>query len=208
MEDVLDLYEEAPDPARPRVCLDEVPVQLLADSTPPTGPQPGRPAREDYEYDRAGTANLFVLCQPEAGWRHVEVTDRRTRVDCAHVLRDLVEVYFPTATVIRLVTDNLNIHTPAALYEAFPPAEARRLARKLEWHFTPKHGSWLNQVEIENSVLSKQCLQRRMATKADLLREVGAWEVDRNAAHATIDWQFTSRAAREKLKWLYPVHSA
>lgn len=204
MEDVLDLYAEPFDPTRPRVCLDEVPVQLVRETRRPQPVAPGHPARIDYEYQREGTCNLFVLAQPEIGVRHVTVTDRRTAQDFAHQLKALVDERYPEAAVIRLITDNLNIHTPASLYETFVPEEARRIAAKLEWHYTPKHASWLNQVEIEIGVLSRQCLKRRIPTKAALQQEVAAWEAVRNAAKAAIDWRFTSDKARSKLSRLYP----
>jgi len=208
MENVLDLHEEAPDPTRPRVCLDEIPVQLVSEVAPPTLPHPGTPAREDYEYEREGTCNLFVVFCPEGRWRHVEVTAQRTKVDFARLLQQLVDVHFPAATVLRLVMENLNTHVPSALYEAFAPEEANRLLKKLEWHYTPKHGSWLNMVEIENSVLSRQCLDRRIPDMATLRRAVVAWAAERNTANATIEWRFTSRNARITLKRLYPRHSA
>jgi len=204
MEDLLDLYAELMDPRRPRVCLDEVPVQLVSETRTPQPVAPGQPARIDYEYKREGTCNLFVLFQPEAGWRHVTVTERRTAQDFAHQLQALVDVHYPEAEVIRLVTDNLNIHTPACLYETFVPEEARRIAAKLEWHYTPKHASWLNQVEIEISVLSRQCLDRRIPSQAELAAEVAAWEAARNASKATVEWRFTSSHARTKLSRLYP----
>lgn len=204
MEDVLELYAEPYDPTRPRVCLDEVPVQLVSETRTPQPVAPGQPARIDYEYKREGTCNLFVFCQPEVGYRHVTVTDRRTAQDFAHQLKALVDEYYPDADIIRLVTDNLNIHTPASLYETFVPEEARRIAAKLEWHYTPKHASWLNQVEIEIGVLSRQCLHRRIPTKATLQQEVAAWEAQRNAAKATIEWRFTSDKARTKLSRVYP----
>lgn len=204
MEDVLALYAEAPDPARPRVCLDEVPVQLVSEVRAPQPVAPGQPARVDYEYKREGTCNLFVLLQPEAGFRHVTVTDRRTARDFAQQLKALVDDHYPEATVIRLVTDNLNTHTPASLYEAFEPAEARRIAAKLEWHYTPKHASWLNMVEIEIGILTRQCLDRRIPDQDTLRRETAAWEADRNAARATVHWRFTPDAARTKLSRLYP----
>lgn len=160
--------------------------------------------RVDYEYKREGPCNLFVLAQPEVGFRHVTVTDRRTAQDFAHQLKALVDDLYPEATVIRLVTDNLNIHSPASLYETFIPEDARRIAAKLEWHYTPKHASWLNQVEIEIGVLSRQCLKRRIPTKAALEQEVAAWETVRNDAKATIDWRFTCDKARTKLSRLYP----
>jgi hypothetical protein len=205
MEDVLDLYAEPPDPKRPTVCFDELPYQIVAETRTPVPARPGRPARVDYEYRRNGTANLFMRVDPERGWRRVSVTDRRTKRDFAREMQTLVDEDYPDADVIRLVSDNLNTHTPAALYEAFPPAEARRIARKLEFHHTPKHGSWLNQAEIELSVLSGQCLDRRLGDRATLEHEVAAWEAERNQAHTTIVWRFTSAAARTKLHRVYPV---
>jgi hypothetical protein len=204
MEDVLDLYAEPADPKRPRVCLDELPYQLVAETRSPLPAAPGRRTRVDYEYERNGTCNLFLLAQPEAGWRHVEVTDRRTGRDFAEQLRRLVDVHFPAADCIRVVLDNLNTHTPATLYEVFAPEEARRLARRLEFHYTPKHGSWLNMAEVELSVLSGQCLDRRIPDTITLRSEVLAWEERRNGEHATIDWRFTAADARIKLHRLYP----
>ncbi len=207
MEDVLDLYEEPPDPQRPKVCFDELPYQIVAETRQAVPARPGRATRIDYEYRRHGTANLFMSVDADRGWRHVSVTDRRTKHDFAHELQQLVDVHYPDADVIRLVSDNLNTHTPAALYETFPPAEARRLARKLEFHHTPKHGSWLNMAEIELSVLSGQCLDRRMGDRPTLEREIAAWEAERNHARATITWRFTSAAARTKLHRVYPALS-
>jgi DDE superfamily endonuclease len=207
MEDVLDVYTRPYDPRRPQVCLDEAGKQLLADARPPLPCIPGHPAREDYEYARQGVANLFLCYEPLRGWRHVTATARRTKVDWAHVVRELVDVHYPDAERIVLVQDNLNTHTPAALYEAFPPAEAKRLADRLEIHYTPKHGSWLNMAEIELSILSEQCLARRIPDRAALAHEVAAWEEARNHAIRTIDWRFTSADARIKLKHLYPTTS-
>ena len=195
----------APTPARPLICLDEVSKQLLADTRPPTGPAPGRPRRVDYEYERHGTANLFLVCEPLRGWRHVTVSDRRTRLDWAACIKDLVDVRYPEADKIVLVQDNLNTHTPGSLYEAFPPGEAKRLADKLEIHYTPKHGSWLNIAEIELSVLARQCLDRRIPDRTTLEREVAAWEAERNTASSAVDWRFTTSDARIKLKHLYPA---
>jgi hypothetical protein len=204
MEGVLDLYAEPEDPLRPRVCFDECPYQLIAEVRASEPTQPGRPARHDYEYRRQGTCNLFVCVQPHVGWRHVQVTEHRTKLDFAQCMKDLVDVHFPDATVIRVVLDNLNTHTLAALYEAFEPAEARRIAHRLELHYTPKHGSWLNMAEIELSVLSDQCLDRRLPDIATVRTEVAAWQAQRNAAHATINWHFDTQQARTKLKRLYP----
>ena len=207
MEDVLDLYSEPLDPARPLVCFDERPCQLLADARPPLPPGPGRPAREDYEYRRLGTCNVFAWLQPLAGRRHVEVTERRTKRDFALQMRALADEHFPEAATIRVVLDNLNTHTPAALYEAFPPAEAHRIARRLEFHYTPKHGSWLNMVELELSVLSRQCLERRLPDLETMRREVALWESRRNEQRATVRWRFTTADARTKLRRLYPTPS-
>ena len=203
-EDVLDLYAEPYDPARPVVCFDETSTQLLADARPPIPAKPGRPRREDYEYVRGGTRNLFLTCEPLAGWRHVEVTERRTKVDFAHQMRWLVEEAYPEAEVIRVVLDNLNTHRKASLYEAFPAAEARRIARRLEFHHTPKHGSWLNMAEIEFSVISRRCLGQRHPEEDSLCRDIHALEQERNEAQAIINWQFTSQDARTKLHRLYP----
>ncbi len=207
MEDVLDLYAEPPDPAHPVVCVDERPYQLVGEVTSPQPCAPGQPARQDYEYERKGTANLFLGYCPHPGWRHVEMTERRTAVDFAHFVRTLVDEHFPEAEKIRLVVDNLNTHTPASFYKAFSPEEARRLASKVEWHYTPEHGSWLNQVEIEISILSRQCLERRIPDAGTLAREVAAWERERNLRQAVIDWRFTAKDARIKLRRLYPNHS-
>ncbi len=203
MEDLLDLYAEPYDPARPVVGFDETSKQLVAETRVPLPMAPGRPERVDYEYERNGTANLFLACQPLAGWRHVDITDRRTKDDFAHQMRELVDRHFPDARTIRVVLDNLNTHTPAALYEAFPPAEARRVLRKLEFHYTPVHGSWLNMAEIEFSLLSRQCLGRRIGDRATLATEVAGWEAARNEQRATIRWQFTVDDARTKLHRLY-----
>ena len=205
MEDVLDVYTRPVDPARPVVCLDETSRQLLADARPPTPLAPGRPARHDPEYVRGGVANLCLVTEPLRGWRHVLVSDRRTRRDWAHCVRTLVDVHYPAAETIVLVMDNLNTHSPASLYETFPPAVAKRLADKIEIHHTPKHGSWLNMAEIELSALQRQCLDRRLPDRPTLDREVTAWVRDRNAAEATIDWRFTTADARIKLKRLYPA---
>lgn len=204
MEDVLDLYAEPEDPKRPRVCFDECPYQLISETRQPLPGKPGRPPHYDYEYKREGTCNLFMFVQPHVGWRHVKVTDRRTKADFAQCMKDLVDLHFPDADRIRVTLDNLNTHTPAALYEAFEPAEARRIIRKLEFHHTPKHGSWLNMAEIEFSVLAGQCLDRRLPDTATVSSEVAAWETERNAERATINWRFTTDKARSKLERLYP----
>ena len=204
MEDVLEVYHRPRDPACPLVCLDETSKQLIKETRVPIPAKPGRPARTDYEYERNGTANIFMLFAPLEGWRHVEVTDRHAAVDYAHLLKDVSDRWFPRAAKIVLVQDNLSTHKPASLYEAFPPAEARRLAERFEWHYTPKHGSWLDMAETELSVLSSQCLDRRIASKPILIDEVAAWEAARNKHHAKADWQFTTADARVKLKRLYP----
>ena len=205
MEDVLDLYAAPPDPARPVVCLEECPVQLRDDVRPPLVAAPKRPRRRDYEYRRCGTACLAVAFDPHRGWRHVIASARRTKVDFAGWLKELVDRHYPQATTIRLVVDNLNTHTPAALYEAFAPAEAQRIARKLDWHYTPKHGSWLNMVEIELSVLAAQCLDRRIPDLATLADVTTAYADRRNADHATVKWRFTTQDARTNLDHLYPI---
>jgi DDE superfamily endonuclease len=204
MEDVLDVYTRPHDPARPLVCLDETSKQLVAETRTPEAMQPGQPARHDYEYKRNGTANLFMLFAPLEGWRHVEATERRTAVDYAKILRDLADIHFPKAAKIVLVQDNLNTHAPASLYEAFEPVEARRIIERFEWHYTPKHGSWLNLAESELAVLSRQCLARRIPDAATLASEVAAWRKRRNTHHAKANWHFTSADARVKLKSLYP----
>jgi DDE superfamily endonuclease len=204
MEDVLALYAAPPDPARPVVCFDELPYQLVDNSRPPLPHRPGMPMREDYEYVRRGTCNLFGCYAPHTGERHLRVTGQRTARDFAAAIRVLVDEWFPNAERIRLVLDQLNTHTGAALYEAFAPEEARRIVERIEWHYTPKHGSWLNQMEIEWSVLSRQCLDRRIGDVGTLAREVAAWEATRNAARVRVDWRFTTDAAREKLARLYP----
>ena len=205
MEDVLAVYQRPHDKDLPLVCFDEASKQLIADTREPIPMKPGRPSRVDYEYERHGTANLFMFFAPLEGWRHVKVTDRRTAVDYAHALKDLADRHFPKARKIILVQDNLNTHKPASLYEAFPPAEARRLVERFEWHYSPKHGSWLNMAESELAVLSNQCLDRRIQDKKALNREVAAWEKDRNKYKTTADWHFTTENALIKLKQLYPT---
>ena len=204
MEDVLDLYAEEQDPKRPRVCFDECPYQLISEVREVIPAAPGQVQRQDYEYKREGSCNLFMFVCPERGWRHVKVTQRRTILDVAHCFKDLVDVHFPQADVIRLTMDQLNTHTLSVLYEVFDPSEARRIARKLEVHHTPKHGSWLNMAEIELAVLNGQYLDRRLANMASVRREVAAWECRRNQAKATIDWRFTATDARESLERVYP----
>ena len=204
MEDVLDLYAEPPDPRRPVVCFDETPRQLIGEARVPIQAQPGRPRRVDYEYVRHGTANVFLFVDVHRPWRHAKVTDQRTGLDFAACMRDLVDEHYPTAERIRVVLDNLSTHSAAALYQAFEPAEARRILRRLEFHFTPKHASWLNMVEIEIGVMVQQCLDRRIPEKATLVAEIAAWESRRNAEQAGINWVFTVDRAREKLARVYP----
>ena len=205
---MLELYEEEPDPKRPRVCFDEQPYQMIAEVREPLPPKPGRVERYDYEYERGGSCNIFIFFCPDRGWREVKVTPQRTAIDFAHCMRDLVDVHFPEAEVIRVVMDNLNTHTPGSLYKVFGPEEARRILRKLEFHFTPKHGSWLNMAEIELSVLTGQCLARRLPNQDSVRREVSAWTRGRNEQGATVTWRFTSAHARLKLQRLYPSPSA
>jgi len=204
MEDVLDVYAEPYKPWQPVVCFDERPCQLVADTLDPLPRQPGRAKRVDYEYERHGVCNAFMLFQPLAGWRELKVTARRTKQDFAHVMRDLVDVHFPHAEKIRVVLDNLNTHSPACLYEVFPPQEARRLVSKLEFHYTPKHASWLNMAEIEFSVMVRQCLKRRIPDQTTLARELAAFTLHRNQLQATVRWQFDVQQARTKLCRLYP----
>jgi hypothetical protein len=205
MEDVLEVYHRPFDEKRPVVCLDEASKQLIGETRTPLPPEPGRPERFDYEYVRNGTANLFMLSQPLLGWRTVFVTERRTAVDFAEVVRWLVEELHSDAEKVVLVMDNLNTHKLASLYEAFEPERARRIAEKLEIHHTPKHGSWLNVAEIELSVLARQCLDRRIETAEELGRQVGAWEEPRNDRAAEVQWRFTTADARIKLRHLYPT---
>jgi transposase len=207
MEDVLELYAEPYDVRRPQVCFEESPVQLISETRHPLPARPGQPARYDYEYRRAGTANLFLFVQPVRGWRHVNVTAHRTKHDFAVQMQELVDVHFPEADVIRLVVDNLNPHTPAALYETFAPAEARRITRKLGFHYTPKHGSWLNMADCEFAVLTEQCLDRRIALIAMLCQESTAWQAARNHNKAKINGRFHTTDARITLKRLYPSTS-
>ena len=206
MEDVLAVYTRPHDPDYPLVCLDETSKQLLAETRVPIPMKPGHPARCDYEYERNGTANLFMMFAPLEGWRHIKVTDRHTAVDYAHVLKDLADVHFANARTIVLVQDNLNIHSKASLYEAFPAAEARRLVERFEWHYTPKHGSWLDLAKSELGVLSSQCLDRRIPDKQTLIEEVAAWEHDRNANKTKANWHFTTPNARIKLKHPLPLN--
>ena len=207
MEDVLDLYAEPCDPARPVVCFDESPKQLIGEVRQAIPAQPGHPAREDTEYQRNGVRNLMMFCEPRRGWREVLVMERRTKIEFAHCMRHLVEAY-PDAEVIRVVLDNLNTHTPASLYEAFPPEEARAIARKLEFHYTPRHGSWLNIAEIELAVLSNMCLSQRIPDEESLRQQVAANIRERNARAAPVKWKFSTQDARRKLARLYPCVSA
>jgi transposase len=204
MEDVLELYAEEPDERRPVVCFDETPRQLIGESRVPVAAKPGKPARVDYEYVRNGTANVFMFVDAHRPWRHAKVTDHRTSRDFAECMRDLVDEHYPQAARIRVVLDNLSTHTPSALYETFDPAEARRILKRLEFHYTPKHASWLNMVEIEIGVMVSQCLDRRIPDKATLVSEVGAWRRRRNREKARINWLFTVTRAREKLGRVYP----
>ena len=204
MEAVLDLYARPADPQRPRVCFDETPKQLIVETRQPLPARPGQSERYDYAYRRNGTCNLFLFFSPDEGWRHVAVTDHRTRLDFAHQMQWLIDVRYPDAELIDLVLDNLNIHRLAALYEAFDPAEARRIARKLVLHYTPKHGSWLNMAELEISVFNRFCWDRRIGDRDTLARETLALENERNAKQATVHWQFTCQLARQRLHRLYP----
>jgi len=204
MEDILEVYTQPYDPQRPLLCMDEVPQQLLMESRDPIPAEPGQPQRVDYEYERKGVADLFMLFDPLAGQRHVEITDQRRRVEWAQVMRLVSEELYPEAEKIVVVMDNLNTHSPASFYEAFEPDEAQRLAHRFEFHFTPKHGSWLNMAEIELSALARQCLGRRIPDKETLIREVRAWEQERNGRVVKVDWRFTTSDARIKLRHLYP----
>jgi hypothetical protein len=205
MEEVLAVYTQPYDARRPWICMDEVSKQVVGETRQPLPTEPGQAPRYDYEYQRNGVCNLFMFFDPVRGWRHVGVTERRTMQDWAWALKTVVEDYYPSADLITVVLDNLNTHVPAALYATFPPAEARRLRRRVEFVYTPKHGSWLNMAEIELSVVSRQCLNRRLADRDTVKREVGAWEMRRNTDGVTADWRFTTADARIKLKRLYPV---
>jgi transposase len=207
MEDVLDLYAQPFEPWLPVVCFDERPCLLRADTRACIPMKPGQAARYDYEHERQGKCNLFMFFQPSAGWRHAKVTAHRKQKDFAECMRELVDIHFPYARKIRVVLDNLNIHSPASLYQAFVPDEARRILNKLEFHYTPKHASWLNMVEIELSVLVNQCLKRRIPDESTLQREVIAWEQVRNVQKATVNWRFGLTEARNKLRNLYPIIS-
>jgi len=204
MEDVLEVYQRPHDPQRPVVCVDETTKQMIAETRDPIPAKPGRKARHDYEYERNGVASLFMMFAPLEGWRGVEVADRHAAADYAGVLKQLSDTHFPGAAKIVLVQDNLSTHTPASLYAAFPAAEARRLVERFEWHYTPKHGSWLDMAESELAVLATQCLDRRIPDKATLIEEVATWQNDRNKRCVKADWQFTTEDARVKLKTLYP----
>ncbi len=204
MEAVLEVYHRPYDPKHPVVCMDETSKQLIRETRTPITAGPGRVTCYDYEYDRHGVANVFMFCEPLGGWRHASVTDRRTKVDWAEEVKELVDVHYPQADRVTLLMDNLNTHTPASLDEAFEPPEARRLIERLELVYTPKHGSWLNIAEIELNVLGRQCLGRRVPDKPTLTREVAAWEAQRNADQAKVNWRFTTADARIKLKRLYP----
>jgi hypothetical protein len=205
MEDVLELYAEPYDPERPVVCFDEKSLQLLAQTRPPLPVAPGEPARHDYEYRRQGTANIFISVEPLAGRRQISVTAQRTKLDFAHEMQQLLDVHYPQAKCIRMVLDNLNTHRPASLYEAFAPEEASRLRRRLEFHYTPKHASWLNMAEIEISALTRQCLHGRIPDEGTLVSETLAWQTERNRAQTQIYWHFTVSDARSKLSRLYPL---
>ncbi len=205
MEDILEVYSRPYDAKRPQICMDEAGKQLVAETRKPIAIAPGKPRRYDYEYERNGTCNLFVFCEPLTGWRHVEVTERKTKQDWAHAIRDLVDVRFPDAEKIVLVMDNLNTHSPASLYAAFAPEEARRIVEKLEIHFTPKHGSWLDMAEIMIGILNRQCLARRIGDPIIVREEITAWERDGNEYRKPVQWRFTTKSARIKLKRLYPT---
>jgi hypothetical protein len=204
MEDILDLYHRLYDPKRPRVCMDEKLYQLINNLIEPIPMTTEHPKREDYTYERNGTCNIFMITSPEIGWRHVKVTDQRTAIDYAEVIKELVDVWFPHAEKIDLISDNLNTHTGASLYKKYKPEEARRILKKIEFHYTPKHASWLNMAEIELSILGNQCINRRIGNKETLIQEIQAWEDKRNQLKSKINWNFTSEQARIKLKRSYP----
>lgn len=204
MEDILDLYQHPYDENYPVVCMDEKQYQLLDHLRAPIPMKPGEPEKQDADYARKGTCSIFIFTKPLASWRHTTVSERRTKIDWAHQIRELLDIHYPNAKKVLLVMDNLNTHTISSLYEAFPPDEARRLAKRLEIHYTPKHGSWLNIAEIELSAMTRQCLSRRIASITSLEAELSAWEISRNDKLKTVDWQFTTDSARIKLKRLYP----
>lgn len=205
MEDVLEVYKRPYDPTQPVVCMDEISKQLVSETRQPLPAQPGQVQRYDYEYRREGVCNLFMFFEPLRGWRHLKVTQRRTRRDWAWAMKELVDVYYPDAQCITVVLDNLNTHTGASLYETFEPAEARRIWQRLDLHYTPKHGSWLNMAEIELSVFARQCLNRRIPDQDTLRHEVAALQAERNRSLSAVNWRFTTADARIKLKKLYPV---
>ena len=205
MEDILEVYALPYDEEIPVVCMDEQPVQLLGERVEPLPTKPCKPAKEDYEYTRCGVCSIFIFTEPLKGWRQVHVSERRTKVDWALHIQELLDVHYPNAEKIRLVMDNLNTHNISSLYETFKPEVALALAKRLEIHYTPKHGSWLNVAEIELSVMTMQCLNRRISSIASLQSELSAWETDRNTALKSVDWQFTTEDARDKLKFLYPI---
>lgn len=205
MEDVLEVYKRPSDPTHPLVCMEESSKQLVKEVREPLPSEPRQPARYDSEYERNGVSTLFLFFDPLAGWRHLEVTEQRTALDWAYQVQHLIDVHYPKAQRITLVMDHLNTHSPASLYKAFTPEEARRLLERLEIHYTPKHGSWLDMAEIEFSILSKQCLDRRIPDQATLKAEVQAWVAERNACSSTMEWRFTTKDARIKLKRLYPT---
>lgn len=204
MEDVLEAYALPYDEKIPLICMDEKPYQLLDEKLKPLPMKPGKSQKQDYEYIRNGTCSIFIFTEPLAGWRHVCAKEHRTKIDWASQIKELLEVHYPTAEKVRLVMDNLNTHTIGSLYEAFPPAQALALAKRLEIHYTPKHGSWLNIAEIERNVLTMQCLDRRIPSIVELNRHLAAWETSRNHSTKHVDWHFTTQQARDKLKWLYP----
>ena len=204
MEDVIQTYMLPYDPKRPVVCFDEASRQLFGEVRPPLPPRPGKHAKADYEYERKGTCNLFMMCEPLRGWRHVKVTDRRTRRDYAECIKELADLHYPEAEKIVLVQDNLNTHSGGSLYERFPPQEARRLLDRIEWHYTPKHGSWVNMAETEIGIVNGQCLDRRLDSQSKVVSEVAAWEKKRNARRVCIHWTFSLAAARQKLRKIYP----
>lgn len=208
MENTLDVYHEPYDPMRPVVCFDEASKQLIRSLDTAIAMKPGQPQRYGYKYERFGTANIFMFSEPLAGWRHAKVTDQRTMIDYAYCMKYLVDERYPDVDIVRVVQDNLNTHTPASLYKAFPPAEARRILRRLEFNYTPKNGSWLNIAEIELSILNRQCLNRRIDSKEFLIEEISAWNDERNENAKVVDWQFTTEDARIKLKRLYPSYHA
>lgn len=205
---MLDLYEQTHDASHPVVCIDESPHQLLDDVRVPIGPKPGMSAKQDYEYKRCGMQQVFVCCEPKAGKRHLEVKEHRTKQDFARFMQRVADEFYPKATCIRVVMDNLNTHNASAFYETFSPEQARRLARRFEFHYTPKHGSWLNMAEIELAVLHKMCLNRRIGNVARLKREIAAYEKQRNQTKAMITWRFTTAHARRKMTWVYPLNSS